>query len=419
MASEKRNFFAITIYQVLLRVGWIFKTESVIIPAALDSIGGVGWVRGCLPMLNRIGQSLPTLLVWPLIKNARQQKRWLWVTTSLMGLLFCTLACLWWWELDSLGQWTQLIFLVVYALFFVAVGINQLSLSSLIGKLIRADLRGRLMLAANLFGCVFSIAAAWWVLRGWLAKSDAHFGAIFATSGLLFLLAAASALLIDEPSAERARDNPYRFSRTIKDVCNTILVDRHFRTLLIISSLFGLSMTLMPHYQSLGRSRLQLGFSDLLPWLIIQNLGVAVFSIPVGWLADRWGNRAALRCVLLFLMLAPILALFFSTSESWGRTGFMGVFFLLGLMPVTMRILANYSLEFTSQLNQPRYLVTQSLAMGLPVIFTSALMGLLVDELGYDLVFGGVAVCVISAWLLTFCLHEPRDSPSKDREDDS
>ena len=97
----------------------------------------------------------------------------------------------------------------------------------------------------------------------------------------------------------------------------------------------------------------------------------------------------------------------------------MGVFFLLGLMPVTMRILANYSLEFTSQLNQPRYLVTQSLAMGLPVIFTSALVGLLVDELGYDLVFGGVAVCVISAWLLTFCLHEPRDSPSKDREDDS
>lgn len=419
MASEKRNFFAITIYQVLLRVGWIFKTESVIIPAALDSIGGVGWVRGCLPMLNRIGQSLPTLLVWPLIKNARQQQRWLLVTTSIMGLLFCILAFLWWWELNALGQLTQFIFLVLYALFFVAVGINQLSLSSLIGKLIRPDLRGRLMLAANAFGCVFSIAAAWWVLRGWLANSNADFGAIFATSGLLFLLSAVSALLIDEPPSDHPPGKPYRISSTLNDVRNTILNDRHFRILLIISGLFGLSMTLMPHYQSLGRSRLHLGFSDLLPWLIIQNFGVAVFSVPVGWLADRYGNRAALRWVLLFLMLAPILALFFSTSEAFGRSGFMGVYFLLGLMPVTMRILANYSLEFTSQLNQPRYLVTQSLAMGLPVIATSTLVGFLVDELGYDLVFGSVVVCMTFAWLLTFGLHEPRDSQLNDRVDDS
>ena len=419
MHSEKRNFFATTIYQVLLRVGWIFKTESVIIPAALDSIGGVGWVRGCLPMLNRIGQSLPTLLVWPLIKNARQQKRWLLVTTSIMGLLFCTLAFLWWWELDALGQLTQFIFLIIYALFFVAVGINQLSLSSLIGKLIRPDLRGRLMLAANVFGCVFSIAAAWWVLRGWLANVDADFGAIFATSGLLFLLAAGSALLIDEAPTDHVRGEPYRIRRTLNDIRKTIVADRHFRILLIISGLYGLSMTLMPHYQSLGRSRLELGFSDLLPWLIIQNFGVAVFSVPVGWLADRYGNRAALRWVLSLLILAPILALVFSTSESFGRAGFMGVYFLLGLMPVTMRILANYSLEFTNQINQPRYLVTQSVAMGLPVIATSTLVGFLVDELGYDLVFGAVIICMACAWGLTFRLHEPRESPQIEHMDDS
>ena len=37
-----RNFFALTLYQVTVRCGWIFKTESIVMPAVLDSIGGGG-----------------------------------------------------------------------------------------------------------------------------------------------------------------------------------------------------------------------------------------------------------------------------------------------------------------------------------------------------------------------------------------
>ena len=35
-----RNFFLLVLYQVTQRVGWIFKTESIIIPAFMDYIGG-------------------------------------------------------------------------------------------------------------------------------------------------------------------------------------------------------------------------------------------------------------------------------------------------------------------------------------------------------------------------------------------
>lgn len=369
-------------------------------------------------MLNRIGQSFPTLLVWPLIKNAGRQRNWLCVTTTGMGILFCASSVIWLADLQATGTLAQALFLFIYALFFVAVGINQLSLSSLIGKLIRPDLRGRLMLAANTLGCLFSVAAAWFVLRDWLTTSEANFGAIFGTSGLLFILAGLSALLIKETPNTKPAEDRYRFRSILNDVRMTFVEDRHFRVLLVISGLFGLSMTLMPHYQSLGRSRLDLGFADLLPWLIIQNIGVAVFSVPVGAVADRLGNRAALRLVMSILIAAPILALFFSNWGVLGRTGFMGVYFLLGLMPVTMRVLANYSLEFTEQENHPRYLVTQSLAMAVPVILSSALIGLLIDRLGYDLVFGGVVGCMVIAWCLTFCLHEPRVFERQSEMDD-
>ena len=55
------NFCVIALYQVVMRTGWIFKTESVIMPAVLDSLGGSGWLRGLLPPLNRFGQSIPPL----------------------------------------------------------------------------------------------------------------------------------------------------------------------------------------------------------------------------------------------------------------------------------------------------------------------------------------------------------------------
>ena len=58
--DEPRNLVVLVVYQVLLRVGWIFKTETVIMPSFLDMVGGAGWLRGCLPILSRFGQSAPS-----------------------------------------------------------------------------------------------------------------------------------------------------------------------------------------------------------------------------------------------------------------------------------------------------------------------------------------------------------------------
>ncbi|HIE97333.1 MAG TPA: hypothetical protein EYQ63_10035, partial [Fuerstia sp.] len=51
--AEGRNVLTLVLHQILFRTAWIFKTESVILPAFLDSITDVGWVRGMLPPLNR------------------------------------------------------------------------------------------------------------------------------------------------------------------------------------------------------------------------------------------------------------------------------------------------------------------------------------------------------------------------------
>jgi ABC-2 type transport system permease protein len=58
---ETRNTLWMELYQVVVRVGWIFKTETIIMPAVLDAVVDSGALRGLLPVLNRGGQSVPPL----------------------------------------------------------------------------------------------------------------------------------------------------------------------------------------------------------------------------------------------------------------------------------------------------------------------------------------------------------------------
>src|SRR3954471_10920570 len=72
---ETRNFWILVIYQVVLRAGWIFKTESVVMPHAADALDSTGVAGGWLPLLNRFGQSVPPVLAARGVKNLPKKQR--------------------------------------------------------------------------------------------------------------------------------------------------------------------------------------------------------------------------------------------------------------------------------------------------------------------------------------------------------
>ena len=149
---HSKNFGLAVLYMVFMRTGWIFKTESIIMPAVLDVIGGSGWLRGCLPMLNRFGQSLPPLLASDRVRNVTYKKYGLFASTFSMGVCFLALSVLWYFTGGEKSWWLPLLFLVIYGVFFSSTGINQLLLNTVSGKLIRVDRRGRLALLGTVFG---------------------------------------------------------------------------------------------------------------------------------------------------------------------------------------------------------------------------------------------------------------------------
>jgi MFS family permease len=404
--DEPRNFWILVIYQVILRAGWIFKTESVVMPHAADALDPSGLARGWLPLLNRLGQSVPPVLAARRVKNLPKKQRAFMATTAAMTICFLGLTCLWFIPGATGHAFSAVAFLVLYALFFAAIGVNQLAYNTIQGKLIQPTRRGRLLMIADFLGASLAMICAATLLMHWLHEDGADYAAIFGFTTCLFAAASAmSWFLKEEP------DDHYEPSRGVTHVFQaawrTLANDSNFRRLSLVSALFSTTLVLFPHYQALARERLGLGTPWLVWWVVAQNAGTALFSVLTGPIADRYGNRLALRIVTLLIIAGPVAALAAIFWPQIGRVAFPVVFLFVGLTPVAQKTFNNYTLEITEPQHHPRYLSTLSLSMAMP-IFASPLLSPLISTIGFERVYLGVVALLITGWVLSFGLTEPR-----------
>ncbi|PQO34796.1 MFS transporter [Bremerella cremea] len=406
-----RNFFLLSLYQIVLRCGWIFKTESIIIPAVLDQIAGAGWVRGFLPILGRIGQSCPPLLYADRLRHL-PLKKWSLVGTSLaMAVAFGGLAAMFIPGVDSaIGKTSMVIgFLGFYFLFFCATGLNQLGFGTAQGKLIPPHLRGRLMLASNVVGAVIAISLAAWLLPKWLYGNTIQVNWIFGFAACAFVGSALSVVALQE-NRDSSQAGAFSPKQLVWQSYAVLRDDHRFRLVCLIAAAFGFSLMLFPHYQALARQRLDVDLSRMIYWVIIQNAGTAIFSLLGGPLADWKGNRVVLRTMLFGVMILPLGSIFLVHSGEFGVRVFDWLFLFVGVTPITFRAFTNYTLELVPNELHPRYLATQSLCIAFPMIL-SPLVGLLIDLTSFEVVFCGIAVILFCGWLMTYYLVEPRHEP--------
>ena len=385
----------------------MFKTESIIMPAFMDLIGGASWQRGCLPMLNRLGQSIPPLLFSDRIRNVRVKKNALCLWTTLAGSCFIVLAMFWWGTGGQNRVWWPWLFLTVYATFFVVSGVNQLLFNTLTGKLVIAEQRGRLAAAGSLIGGLAFTILAFWLLQPWLDSTPPRFGLIFGASGLAMVSAVTIAWWFIEV-ADDPQDDLRSGIEIIANSGSLVIRDRNFCLLAIAGAMFGMSITLLPHYQAIAREKLNTGYQTLLYWIVAQQVGAALLSVPAGWYADRFGNRSILRILMGLWCVAPTMLIFLQWFDSPSQFFYLVIFFLLGLTPLLFRFFNNYALEITSPENHPAYLSTINCCISLPVIVSSLLVGWLIDVIGLGAVFGCVLLLMLVGWAATFSLAEPR-----------
>lgn len=412
--DHRHNFLLLTLYQTTLRCGWIFKTESIIIPAVLDLIAGPGWVRGLLPVVSRFGQSFPPLVYANHLRKMPRKKWSLFGTSLGMSVSFVALAALFIPAVRAQVSPVMMVlaFLFLYMVFFVATGLNQIGFGTAQGKLIHAGKRGRLMMLANVVGATVAISLVAVLMPRWLTPEGTHVNWLFGFSGLTFVLSAFVVMFIKEPPDEHPTTQTTA-GKLFLEAVGIFRSDRHFRLLCLVAAAYGCSLMLFPHYQALARHRFDINMDRLVYWVIIQNAGTAACSLLAGPLADWKGNRLALRVMMLGVVAIPIVSLILvRLGGVWGSVAFDWMFLLIGVTPITYRSLTNYTLELVPPSEHPRYLATLSLCIAAPV-FTSPLLGLLIDVTSYELAFSLMAVVLFMGWLVTLWMIEPRHHPPR------
>ncbi len=386
----------------------MFKTESVIVPAFLDAVTGAEWMRGMLrgflPVLNRLGQSVPPVLLADFVRQFPLKKRLLAGFTFLMGFPFAVLAALLW---GGPTRYLPLTFLGLYLAFACCYGLYLLAFSTLQGKLIEPGRRGYLLSASTFWGSIPAIGIALWLMPGWLAPPAPHFTHLFLFVAVCFMLAAGIGLLAAEPREQLPRGSP-RVPGGLAQLTASLRTDGNLRVLVFVAMLFGSSLILAPHYQALARERLGLADIHLMTWIITQSVSVGIFSLFVGRVADYEGNRLSVRLLIFGAALAPAMAVALANlPDSLGKALYWTVFIPLGFSPLVLRILVNYTLEVCKSSRHARYVSTVNLFLAIPFLF-SPLAGWTIDLVGFESVFLGAAVLTGLAGCLTFALEEPR-----------
>ena len=415
--DEAVNFSLLAMQQVFLRLGWIFKTESIIIPVFMDLIGGGPVLRGVLVVLSRLGLSVPPVLFSRHLKIARYKKWWLSCCSVAMSLPFAILAWIcyqghWRDEAGNPRWWMPVVFLVLYGLFFMLTGMNQLTAHALQGKLVRITWRGRLFTVNVMIGVPLAIFCAWRWMPGWLATPDTGFAWLFGFASVAFFLTGLVTMFLREApdDFQQSRSPVWYYFR---DSWRVVAHDPNARSLALLTLLLSMMFMLFPHFVAVVDDSPSFDLKRMTTWVCLQNAGTALLSLIVGPLADRFGNRAALHLTTLGLMLAPALGLIGLQYPTEVRLDYAWIMFTcIGFTPVTVRLLINYALEIAPRDDHPKYISTLGLCIAIPVVVGAPLVGWIAREWGYQPVFIAGLVMLLAGMLQTFRLAEPRTGES-------
>jgi len=408
LPKQRQNLWLLIIHQIIFRVGWTFKTESVVLPSFLDHLAGpgAGFYRGFLPILSRLGQGILPLAASSTVEVFRHKRSLLSLTTCLLAIPLSFFAMIAMVDGQLSGGFLAAAFLGGYFVFSAVYGIYQVVFNTVQGKLIEPEKRGRLMSYSTFWGTFPAVVAAVFFLRPWLRNGDSRYDIVFLSAAVLFTVSGILCLFLRETHGELFEENtvsrsPFGRMRT------PFRCHPNLRKLFVVAMVFSVTLTLTPHYQAFARDQLHIGSNQLFLWVIAQSASVGIFSVLAGALADRYGNRLTLAVLIFGSALAPGWSLTLFYLPGFAESSVWLTFVALAFSTLVPRVAANYALELVPEEDHPIATALLQFGMTLP-LFASPVFGQLSESWGFrPLLYGAIVVSVTTGGL-TFILPEPR-----------
>jgi MFS family permease len=327
------------------------------------------------------------------------------------------------------SPWLTVAFFAALTLFSLGAGLVSVPFMDVVGKVIPPRRRGAFFGQRMFWGGLVALGGS--AIIGFLLSEPGglrfplNVAVMFVLASIFYGLTAWSWILIKEPpsplpaTAQQGVVDQVvaQFHRGFQALEENVVYRRYVwvRLALIAAGWAGPFLVVYAQ-RELGIAAGLLGL-----YLGVRTAGGILSNLLWGRISDGVGNRKLIIATTAVGAATPILALVFGwlhssapASTAWLSYAFALVFLAAGMFgPGSAMGLTNYLLDVAPDEQRPLYLAFTNTLFGL-ARFMGMLGGLIVDWVGFDVLFGAAAIFYLIAFVGSITLAEPRDRPDQE-----
>ncbi len=314
--------------------------------------------------------------------------------------------------------WLTIAFFAELTIYSLGAGLVAIPFMDVVGKVIPPRRRGAFFSQRSFWGGILALGGSWVV--GFVLSEPAglHFplnvALLFGLATVLYAVTAGAWSLIKEPPSpvvsERVSGR-VQFRRGLQ-----IFKDNAaYRAYVWVRMCMLFAQWAAPFYVVYARTTLNIPAHMLGLYLGARTSAMILSNLIWGRMSDRHGNRRLLVTSTVLGLVMPLAALLISWlhqphmgTSTWPAYAFAVVFIASGAFNAGSMIgLTGYLLDVAPEKERPLYLAFNNTLFGL-LRFSSLLGGLIVDGVGFVILFLFSILCFGLALMLAILMKEPR-----------
>lgn len=399
--NYRRNYLLGLANGALFMGGTSFVDPSTVLSAFILNFTDSRFLVGLAGSLQRMGWSLPQLLVSNWVERLRYKKPFYMVSNVIRMVLFFGVVFLIYFAAAAHPRLMLVGFLLLFGIGSLLGGGAGLCFTDIVGRILPPRKVGRFyamrfLLGAGVMGILAGLCVRFILRRNDLFPFPTNYVVLFAAAFVLMAAGIACFCLVREPPVrEVSKARP--LTESLAQIPGLLRADPNFRTMLLSRFLLagrGLSLML---YTALALQVFEVPAAAVGTFLMVKQGAGMLANVWWAKVSERAGNRAVIRlaaagqllvavyALALVWLAGPLMALI---SGSAGRTAlFLPIFALLGVTIFGEVIgYTSFAINITPEARRPTYIGLMNTVMGISGLFL-ALGGVLADLRNFHLVF--------------------------------
>jgi hypothetical protein len=413
MLEPRRTFALGVLNGAFFNFAFVFIDPNTVIALFVATATGSEALVGLVAAIASLGGIFPQAFVATRIGGTRRKMFYYHVSVAFRGPALIAMALMVALTGGSPILASTLV-LIVYSLYSFGAGFAFVPFMEVVGGTLPPSQRSSFFALRNFTGLLLGIAGGL-VVRTVLGSPDRYpfpgnyaiFFGIGAAFGVLSMMS--FSLVRNPPSA--GEGSAQTFGQALRRARKIVTSDSVYARYLMVRLLIAATSVAAPFY--LLHATRSLGFGEATAGLFIMSMtvGGVVSNLAWGRIGDVRGTKIMIVVGAALLAIAPLTALLSRAVPSLPLS--LATFAILGLANAGIAIgSTNYLLDHCEADDRPVYVAMTNILAGLLAV-SPLIGGLVVEYLGYTLLFTATLLIATAASLMALELPEPRGVAEK------